>query len=293
MKPLYLNKNLEKNEQYQLFNEETKKLIIDLKEKGYCILNLSIDENVLNKIIEDCKNEYQNLNSTRVPNAFYFSENVKHLALHEQIIKFLRNAYGREPIPFQTLNFNKGTQQLTHSDSIHFNSYPYGFMCGAWVALEEIDENNGPLHYYPGSQKLPFLGMDEFAIHGSEVTSTYEHYNVYEDGIKNLIETLSLKKESVKMYKGQCLIWSANLLHGGDPILDKNRSRHSQVTHYFFEDCLYYTPLTSSPFKAEYHIRRPINIFNGKPISKKEQKKFALNAGIKISKLKKKRWGLF
>lgn len=82
-------------------------------------------------------------------------------------------------------------------------------------------------------------------------------------------------------------------MHGGDPILDKNRSRHSQVTHYFFEDCLYYTPLTSSPFKAEYHIRRPINIFNGKPISKKEQKKFALNAGIKISKLKKKRWGLF
>jgi len=155
MKPFYLYNDIEKNEQYQLFDEETKNSIIDLKEKGYCILDLSIEENVLDKIIDNCANKYED--STRIQNAFEFSENVKHLALYEQIINFLRNAYGRAPIPFQTLNFNKGTQQPTHSDSIHFNTYPYGFMCGAWVALQEVDENNGALHYYPGSHKLPFF----------------------------------------------------------------------------------------------------------------------------------------
>jgi len=293
MKPLYLNDDLEKDNKYVRLNEETKKSIIDLREKGYCILDLTIEKNVLNMIIDDCKSKYQDANDSRIPNAFLFSENVKHLALDEQIINFLRNAYGREPIPFQTLNFNKGTEQATHSDSIHFNTFPYGFMCGAWVALEEIDNNNGPLHYYPGSHKLPFFGMDEFSIHGSAVSSTYQYYDEYVKGLRNLIERLGLKKESVKMSKGQCLIWSANLLHGGDPILDKNSSRHSQVTHYFFEDCLYYTPLLSSPFKSEYHVRRPINIFEGKPISKKDMKRFAQNAGIKISKIKKKKWGIF
>lgn len=293
MRPFYLKKDIENNEQYQLFNQETKNSITDLKEKGYCIFDLSINENVLDKIIADCENTFNKQDSTRIPNAFQFSENVKQLALDDQVITFLRIAYGRDPIPFQTLNFNKGTQQPTHSDSIHFNSFPYGFMCGVWVALEEIDENNGPLHYYPGSHKLPFFGMDQFAIHGSAVTDTYQHYNKYEEEVRNLIKTLGLNKQSVKMRKGQCLIWTANLLHGGDPILDKNRSRHSQVTHYFFEDCLYYTPLTSSPFKSEYHVRRPINIFKGQQISRKDWLRFASNAGIKMSKIKKKKWILF
>ena len=32
---------------------------------------------------------------------------------------------------------------------------PEGFMCGVWVALEDMDMENGPLVYYPGSHKLP------------------------------------------------------------------------------------------------------------------------------------------
>ena len=32
---------------------------------------------------------------------------------------------------------------------------PEGFMCGVWVALEDMDMDNGPLVYYPGSHQLP------------------------------------------------------------------------------------------------------------------------------------------
>ena len=67
--------------------------------------------------------------------------------------------YGREPLPFQTLNFRVGTQQEPHSDAFHFNSDPPGFMCGVWVALEDIDEASGPLVYFPGSQS-PAGGHD-------------------------------------------------------------------------------------------------------------------------------------
>ena len=51
--------------------------------------------------------------------------------------------------------------------------------------------------------------------------------------------------------RGEALIWHANLLHGGAPTRVPGRSRHSQVTHYFFEGCRYYTPMESTPrFKA-------------------------------------------
>ena len=46
--------------------------------------------------------------------------------------------------------------------------------------------------------------------------------------------------------KGQALIWSANLLHGGAPQRDRSRTRHSQVTHYYFEGCRH-----TRPFQAQ------------------------------------------
>lgn len=52
--------------------------------------------------------------------------------------------------------------------------------------------------------------------------------------------------------KGQAVIWAANLLHGGAPQKDRERTRHSQVTHYFFEGCKNFAPLLSSPSRRFY-----------------------------------------
>ena len=67
--------------------------------------------------------------------------------------------------------------------------------------------------------------------------------------------------------KGQALIWAANLLHGGLPQRDKNKTRWSQVTHYFFEDCAYYTPLASLPYLGSVEYREKlIDIATGAPV---------------------------
>jgi ectoine hydroxylase-related dioxygenase (phytanoyl-CoA dioxygenase family) len=41
-------------------------------------------------------------------------------------------------------------------------------MCGVWIALEDVDERNGPLVYLPGSHKLPELYLTNFGlgVHG-------------------------------------------------------------------------------------------------------------------------------
>lgn len=76
-----------------------------------------------------------------------------------------------------------------------------------------------------------------------------------------------LKKIELKLRKGMALIWAANLFPGGSPIIDKSRSRHSQVTHYYFSDCLYYTPLLSDPFSGRMFIRDIIDIATGKKVN--------------------------
>ena len=123
-------------------------------------------------------------------------------------------------------------------------------MVGLWVALEDIDAENGPLVYYPGSHKLPCYSMQDLGLE-----TGYENYHAYEQRIQDVIAEQGLIPEFGVMKKGEAIVWHANLLHGGAARKDVNRSRHSQVTHYFFEDCQYYTPMESRPGKLKF--RRP------------------------------------
>ena len=78
------------------------------------------------------------------------------------ILTLLEKAIGgREAFPFQTLIFQRGSQQHLHSDAVHFNSWPKGFMCGVWLALEDITQDNGPLMYHPGSHKWAVYDNDQ------------------------------------------------------------------------------------------------------------------------------------
>jgi ectoine hydroxylase-related dioxygenase (phytanoyl-CoA dioxygenase family) len=190
--------------------------------------------------------------SHRIMDAWRMSENARTIAVHPRLLQILEELYGRKPLPFQTLNFQRGTQQLAHSDAVHFNTMPPGYMAGVWVALEDIDMDNGPLVYYPGSQKRPFLHPKDIGAEPKE-----EEYPKYTEYVQNVIAEEGLEPEYGLIKKGDALIWSANLLHGGAKQNDMTRSRNSQVTHYFFEGCKYYTPWMSDPDTDKIFWRNP------------------------------------
>jgi hypothetical protein len=73
---------------------------------------------------------------------------VRRIAGNPCIIELLSQLYGRPAFPFQTLNFPVGTEQPFHADAVHFSGVPERFMCGVWVALEDIGPEQG-LVYYP------------------------------------------------------------------------------------------------------------------------------------------------
>lgn len=252
-------------------------------ENGYLILDLNIPEVHLDSIIEDLKDKYNGTvkldvsyqDANRIQDAWKISSKVKELALNPQILESLEKLYQRQPLAFQTLNFPVGTQQNAHSDTIHFNSIPKGFMCGVWIALEDMDENNGTLIFYPKSHKLPEVTMKDLGyewetrslslsqvlrrggrklgfIKSTPTLKVDDAYPLYEKYIARVIDENNLKPEYAIIKKGQALIWAANLLHGGSPVKDEKRTRHSQVTHYFFADCQYYTPLTSNSQEKDW-----------------------------------------
>lgn len=178
--------------------------------------------------------------------------------------------YGREPIPFQTLNFSTGSQQRTHSDSIHFNSVPERFLAGVWIALEDINDDNGPLHYYPTSHKLPVYNLNTIGLKGSTSSSLNDmltnYYTQYENFIAELVAHQKLTKQVLHLKKGQAMIWSANLLHGGEPIRKSGATRYTQVNHYFFADCAYYRPMLTDMILERVSVQKVINIATGETV---------------------------
>lgn len=222
---------------------------------GYLVIDPEIPEPVLDAAIDAIRTRDEVTkelhHGSRVFDGWKFSPAIRRIALAPRVLRILRQLYGREPKPFQTLNFPIGTEQRVHSDTIHFSSDPPTYMCGVWVALEDIDRSNGALVYYPGSHKLPVVTMEDVA--GEPGT---KHYPAYEEAIERVVREKKLEPAYAVLKKGQALIWASNLLHGGSFHLDKSRTRHSQVTHYFFAGCQYYMPLES--YGGYRHLRTDI-----------------------------------
>jgi hypothetical protein len=126
-------------------DESTRAMVKFYADNGYLIIDPEISDvdGVAQEIVGACEQdpEYQQ----RLLDEWEWVPAIRRLALTPKILSTLRTLYGRDPIPMQTLNFGRGTQQRAHSDSVHFSSVPRGFMCGVWIALEDIDETNGPL----------------------------------------------------------------------------------------------------------------------------------------------------
>ena len=246
----------------------------DLNERGYAVIDfpdLAIEARI-DRIKASLSPRYalnpsdpdavRSAGSLRIQDAWEFDDDVKAIAANPQVLALLKKLYGRRAFPFQTLNFPVGTQQHAHADSAHFSSLPERFMCGVWLAMEDITDDSGPLLYYPGSHRWPIVSNAMIGRRGwNQGRSSAQA--PFEAAWGAMVEANQVIPQTFLARKGQALIWAANLLHGGSPRTDPARTRWSQVTHYYFEDCIYYTPAYSDEPLGRLDIRAITNIATG------------------------------
>jgi len=247
----------------------------ELHQRGYAVMNFpdpELDERVerikrtlaprFDLDLDDPASVKNVGHALRVQDAWTYDEDVRAVAANQAVLDLLTKLYGRRAFPFQTLNFPVGTQQPLHSDSVHFSSVPERFMCGVWLAMEDISRDAGPLTYLPGSHRWPVLKNSDIGRTGwrSELSSAQEPFQLAWEA---LISHSNQASDTFLPRKGQALIWAANLLHGGSPQKNPHLTRWSQVTHYYFERCIYYTPAFSDEPLGRLDLRTVTNVATG------------------------------
>jgi hypothetical protein len=265
---------------------EMKSFVRTFSEQGYIVFDPKIPNSWIDGAREEVRDKFyfgaggSYADDKRLQDGWTFGENIRKIANAPRVLEVLEILYQRKPFPFQTLNFRVGSEQKTHSDKAYFDSIPHGYMCGVWVALEDVDESNGPLHYYPRSHRLPTFNLYDLGLLASSAAANpVESVPRYEQFVEALMPASGLARTELRIEKGQALIWAANLYHGGCPILDRARTRATQVTHYYFDGCLYYTPLASDPGLGRLTPRRIYTAVDGSEVPQYYNGRMIANPG--------------
>lgn len=249
---------------------EQKQQCVDFHERGYLIVDLGIPENEIQQVVSDMykaledektvfhADHFTYTETRRIFEHWKTSEAIAKLTVNPELLKVLEMLYGREALPFSTINFVRGSNQPIHSDTIHFHTVPSLWMSGVWIALEDVSAENGSLTVVPGSHKWPVYDYQNLNLPHPDLIENGEavNYRQYEEFIESLIQVNKVERKIVKLKKGQALIWAANMLHGGcnvEGITDLTKTRLTQANHYFYRGCSeYYHPMFSNKLKGEY-----------------------------------------
>ena len=124
---------------------------------------------------------------------------------------------GKRALPFQTLSIPEGTQISAHSDQILMSTRPAGFLVVAWLALEDVQPDAGPLQLWRGSHRLPYVGPKDLGItpgtSRAEATSLHDQH--YYKVIQQRIDEAGSELFTYLPKQGEVLLWHSDVIHRG------------------------------------------------------------------------------
>jgi phytanoyl-CoA hydroxylase len=166
---------------------------------------------------------------TKVSEFHHYFARAEELIFPPPVLRFLTQIYERPPVVFQTMTMRKGSEENLHIDTGPLTLTEPMSMAASWVALEDVQPYSGQFQFVPDSHRLP-----ELLHHGTEKghNGDYEEYDRILKTTLRMCEERGLKTERFMAKKGDVLIWHADLMHGGAPIEDPQRTRQSLVAHF-------------------------------------------------------------
>lgn len=170
-----------------------------------------------------------------------------------RIRTYLTSFYDREPLAVQTMVYFKppgARGQALHQDNRYLKAEP-GTCMAAWLALEDIDTENGCLEIVPGTHDMPMICPQRADTSTSFTT--------------DVIDLPEMRPINVLMQKGDMLFFNGSLVHGSGPNQSASRFRTIIVGHYI-----------EGQAEEVAHYYEPVYRMDG---TKVENFKFVDNAG--------------
>lgn len=168
----------------------------------------------------------------RVVDIHAVSDHARQALFSDTIVEFLAAVFETAPHLFQSLTFEKGSEQGFHQDPAYVVVSEPRQLAASWIALEDISAGSGELRYLPRSHRIPeFLFSGEFK-HWNPERDGHEQHTEWSQYLTAQAASLELQEKRFAPSKGDVLIWAADLVHGGSPVERPELSRRSLVGHY-------------------------------------------------------------
>ena len=226
------------------------------EEKGYLILSLDLGEEIYTEIDQaveslwrdrpdDVAYAYHGLltrfadadpehrkPSCRIADLHTACDAALSLYLHPEIFEVIDLIFGEPTVATQSLYFEWGSQQGLHRDPVYVQMSPPSHLAAAWIALEDIGPDCGPLVYLPKSHRLPYYQFEPGRYLFDHARDGDEELKASQAWDERHCAEAGLELEALTCRRGDVLIWHHSLLHGGSFPTDPALTRKSFVIHF-------------------------------------------------------------
>lgn len=167
-------------------------------------------------------------------NDLYLADpSVRRVVSSERISAIVGELLGDTPVVINSLNFQKGSQQPDHLDTLYMTPLTDTDLVATWMALEDTEADAGPLRYWPESNHI-----EPYRFSNGRLHVVPEEMEQWADYMAGEVDKRGLGDEYFVAKRGDLFVWNAFLLHGGSAICNDELTRKSLVTHFWSQtDC--------------------------------------------------------
>lgn len=125
----------------------------------------------------------------------------------------------------QSMYFEANPATWPHQDCYYLDDDSPGRLLGAWIALEDIEEDAGRFYIAPGSHRRE-IGRN---VGNLGIAKNHERYKQL---VRKTIETESIELHAPALKCGDVLFWNSRTIHGAFRASNAQFTRNSYTAHF-------------------------------------------------------------
>jgi phytanoyl-CoA hydroxylase len=159
--------------------------------------------------------------------------------LHPRVLDVLEALIGPDvmAMPMYFIKSPGGAGQGYHQDSYYIPTYPDS-LCGAWIAVDRADEENGCVWFTSGSQNEPIypteerIGQNHTNLRDLTVVENVSHTDEEVNTLSKIAAKYPGKERPAVAQPGDVVFFAGHVLHRSHTNMSKDRFRRAMVCHY-------------------------------------------------------------